>query len=104
MHNLTILVNAEEYTRLLATSGIYHSLKSQMLPWLHITAVMAVFLLLACIALMILLLHEVRENKGLHSVIDQMHREDAITQKFPDTEKEAYRDVKFESHTERGRG
>ena len=102
MHNLTVLVNAEEYTRLLATSGIYHSLKSQMLPWLHITAVMAVFLLLACIALMILLLHECRDNAKLRGVIDQMHREDAITQKFPDTEKEAYRDVKFESHTERG--
>ena len=100
MHNLTILVNAEEYTRLLATSGIYHSLKSQMLPWLHITAVVAAFFLLACIALMILLLHECRDNAKLRGVIDQMHAEDLHRLKF--TEKEADAGVKFESHTERG--
>ena len=92
-HNLTILVNAEEYTRLLATSGIYHSLKSQMLPWLHFTVVVAVFLLLACVALMILLLHEGRDNAKLRGVIDQMHADDLHRLKF--TEKEAYRDVKF---------
>ena len=102
MHELTSTLPTDLLEHYIANSGRYEALKTEQLPELRFLTVITIFLVALVVILFTLLRSECKENKELHGVIDQMHMEDLHRLKF--TEKEADRDVKFEAHTERGRG
>ena len=77
MHPITVTITAEEYYRLVATSGIYHNLRSEMLPELMLALICLILLILGFFAVCRMLSHSDREIKQLHDVIEEMHREDS---------------------------
>ena len=72
---ITVL-DYNHYIRLVTDSAILRNLKADQLPELRLAMVVILFLVAACIGMRILLRHEEHENRQLHDVINDDHRED----------------------------
>jgi len=80
---ITVL-DYNHYIRLVTDSAILRNLKADQLPELRLAMVVILFLVAACIGMGILLRHEEHENRQLHSIINEDHHEDKLTEKEAD--------------------
>ena len=94
----SVLIPADEYRRLLVASGILNNMKSEMLPELALALACLIIVGIGIIAIAYLLNHESAENKRLHDVINEMHRQD--TERFKDAVKSAADKVEIRAHGE----
>lgn len=104
MNDLTATMPLAECVRLKATAIAYAELVNEQIPELRLAILCLIIMAAGLVAVALLLTHECKENKQLRDVINGMHREDLQRAKFPETEKEAFADVKFEKHGGTGKG